>query len=141
MKLTLIRKASLANCTIGDLAIDGVQECYTLEDQVREIAGAPVSSWKVAGDTAIPQGTYQVIINHSQRFNRDLPLLVNVPGFVGVRIHPGNTAADTEGCILVGTKIGDQAILESRKAFAEFFDKLETALQSGELCHIEIRNA
>lgn len=141
MKLLLVRRASLAGCTIGDISIDAEFECYSLEDQVREIPNVPVSAWKVAGETAIPQGTYQVIVTHSPHFGRDLPLLVNVPGFSGVRIHPGNTKADTDGCVLVGQKIGEAEVMDSRKAFDALFEKIEAALDLGELCHIEIRNA
>lgn len=75
--------------------------CWTLEDPVREVPGEPVEVWKIKGDTAIPRGTYAVRVTRSNRFKTDLPLLLNVPGFEGVRIHGGNTAADTEGCILV----------------------------------------
>ena len=73
--------------TVGKMYIDNIYECYTLEDVVR--TGA-----KVNGQTAIPTGTYNVIINHSNRFNRDLPLLENVPNFTGVRIHSGNTSSN-----------------------------------------------
>ena len=107
--------------TIGKLYIDGVYECYTLEDVVRKGA-------KVNGQTAIPTGTYNIIINHSNRFNRDLPLLENVPNFTGVRIHAGNTSAHTEGCILVGTTwTGKDFIGNSRVAFNKLFDKLKKA--------------
>lgn len=140
MKLILQRSRAGDGCTIGALFVDGMEGCFTCEDVVREIPGTPVSAWKVAGETAIPAGTYQIIITPSVRFKRDLPLLVNVPGFSGVRIHPGNTAADTEGCILVGTRVGVNAVLESRIAFAALFDKIHVALDAGELCHIEIRN-
>ena len=96
-------------------------ECYTLEDVVRKGA-------KVNGQTAIPTGTYNIIINHSNRFNRDLPLLEKVPNFTGVRIHAGNTSAHTEGCILVGTTwSGKDFIGNSRVAFNKLFDKLKKA--------------
>lgn len=75
--------------------------CWTLEDVVREIPGQPVTAWKVKRETAIPRGTYTMCVTRSNRFGVDLPLLLDVPGFEGVRIHGGNTAADTEGCILV----------------------------------------
>ena len=107
--------------TIGKMYVDGVYECYTLEDVVRKGA-------KVYGQTAIPTGTYNLIINHSNRFNRDLPLLENVPNFTGVRIHAGNTSAHTEGCILVGTTwSGKDFIGNSRIAFNKLFEKLKKA--------------
>ena len=107
--------------TIGKMYVDGVYECYTLEDVVRKGA-------KVYGQTAIATGTYNVIINHSNRFNRDLPLLENVPNFTGVRIHAGNTSAHTEGCILVGTTwSGKDFIGNSRVAFNKLFEKLKKA--------------
>ena len=107
--------------TVGKMYIDNIYECYTLEDVVR--TGA-----KVNGQTAIPTGTYNVIINHSNRFNRDLPLLENVPNFTGVRIHAGNTSANTEGCILVGTTwSGKDFIGNSKVAFNKLFEKLKKA--------------
>ena len=107
--------------TVGKMYIDGVYECYTLEDVVRKGA-------KVNGQTAIPTGTYNLIINHSNRFNRDLPLLEKVPNFTGVRIHAGNTSAHTEGCILVGTTwSGKDFIGNSRVAFNKLFEKLQKA--------------
>ncbi len=107
--------------TVGKMYIDNIYECYTLEDVVRKGA-------KVNGQTAIPTGTYNLIINHSNRFNRDLPLLENVPNFTGVRIHAGNTSAHTEGCILVGTTwSGKDFIGNSRVAFNKLFEKLKKA--------------
>lgn len=76
--------------------------CYTLEDKFREVAGQPVSQWKVQNETAIPRGTYDVSITFSNRFQSKLPLLADVPGYSGVRIHTGNSSKNTEGCILVG---------------------------------------
>jgi hypothetical protein len=116
MKLDLYRKPSSVNCTIGELFVDGVRECTTLEDVVRDV--------KILHETAIPAGTYKVILTQSNRFKRVLPLLVDVPGFSGVRIHAGNTAADTEGCILVGSRVGVEAVLESRSAFNKLFDRM-----------------
>ena len=76
--------------------------CYTLEDKVREVEGQPVSSWKVQNETAIPRGTYKVSVTFSNRFQTKLPLLNDVDGYTGVRIHSGNSSKNTEGCILVG---------------------------------------
>lgn len=141
MNLTLQRRASLAHCTIGELLIDGELEMFTLEDLIRERPGEPVNEWKVAGSTAIPAGRYRVTITLSVRFGRDMPLLNDVPGFSGVRIHPGNTDKDTEGCILVGTQVAGEAIVESRRAFAALFEELQAALQGGADVWIDVRNA
>jgi len=102
MKLTLTRKIYTDRSTIGTLDIDGVRECDTLEDMTRR------PDVKIYGKTAIPGGAYKVVITHSNRFKKDLPLLLNVPNYEGVRIHTGNDDNNTEGCILVGTA-GKQA--------------------------------
>ncbi len=138
MKLTLNRSPSDAACTIGQLFVDGHAECFTLEDVVREVPGEPVARWKIFGETAIPRGTYSVIINFSPHFGRNLPLLVNVPGFDGVRIHPGNVAANTEGCILVGLDRLSDSIGRSRLAFDPLFAKIEAAVARGEPVSIEV---
>ena len=119
MKLELKRNPTANGCTIGDLFVNGVFECYTLEDEVRDE--------KIHGKTAIPAGTYEVIITFSPRFQRDLPLLVGVPNFEGVRIHPGNTAADTEGCILPGQSCTANSVGASRLAFEALFRKIKDA--------------
>jgi hypothetical protein len=133
MKLTLVRTLANDEETIGELYVDDKFECYTLEDVVRDF------SIKVHGSTAIPYGTYDVIISYSPRFGRYLPLLLNVPNFTGVRIHSGNTHKDTEGCILVGVKKGTHSILESRKAFAKLYNQMVFASQEGQPISIEIK--
>lgn len=82
---------------------------------------------KIAGQTAIPAGTYKVIIDMSNRFKRLLPLLIDVPNFTGVRIHPGNTDKDTDGCILVGTSQSPDFVGNSRVAFEALFTKMRSA--------------
>jgi hypothetical protein len=94
IKLYLKRTYKGDKYTIGDLYVNGKWFCNTLEDVVREI--------KIPNETAIPFGTYKVIVNMSPRFKRLLPRLLNVPGFDGILIHRGNTPSDTSGCILVG---------------------------------------
>lgn len=126
MHLTLIRDTFTPSATTGRLLVDGVFECFVLEDVVR-----PVGAQKIAGKTAIPYGTYAVIITESARFKRRLPLLVGVPGFAGIRIHPGNTAADTEGCLLPGRARYEGGVAGSRIAFEALFAKLEQALKQG----------
>lgn len=132
MELVLQRNPSLREATIGRLSLDGDHLCYTLEDVVREVPGEPVETWKVRGKTAIPAGRYRVIVTMSPRFGRALPLLCAVPGFDGVRIHPGNTAADTEGCILVGVNVAGEAVVESRKAYANVFGRISAALEQAD---------
>lgn len=127
MNLRLVREPTIDGVTFGVLFVDGRFECFTLEDAIREIPGQPVSSWKVAQQTAIPAGRYRLIITPSHRFQRPLPLLVDVPGFAGVRMHPGNTVADTEGCVLVGKDRQAGRVLQSRIAFEALFAKLAAA--------------
>ena len=141
MNLSLKRHPSGLTATLGELFIGDRFECFTLEDVVREVPDKPVSEWKIGGKTAIPKGRYAVVVSDSRRFHRPLPLLVNVPGFSGVRVHPGNTSEDTEGCILVGSQIAGEAIMESRKAFEELYVKILDAFDSGDLVHITVGNA
>lgn len=122
--LILQRGKSTFAGTLGVLSCNGEHLCYTLEDPVREISGRPVSDWKIHGKTAIPEGTYKCIIDMSTRFKRLLPRLIGVPGFTGVRIHAGNTAEDTEGCVLVGLKAVHGGIGESQRALAKLMDLL-----------------
>jgi len=119
MKLTVKRIHRTESSTIGELYVDGVFECYTLEDIERDV--------KIKSETAIPKGTYKVIVTMSNRFKRLLPLLMNVPNFEGVRIHAGNTNHDTEGCILVGQTRSTDFIGKSRKAFDKLFKKMQKA--------------
>lgn len=127
MHLRLIREPTHKDATMGSLYINGIWQCWTLEDTIRERVGQPVKAWKVPAQTAIASGRYRVIVTPSPRFNRPLPLLLDVVGFDGVRIHPGNVPADTEGCILVGLDRGDGRVLRSRLAFDLLFPKLEQA--------------
>jgi len=123
MRLEIKRHFKGPQYTIGRLFVDGVYECDTLEDTVR------ADGVKIAGQTAIPAGKYPVRITYSPRFKKMLPMLDNVPNFTGVRIHTGNTAADTEGCILVGYNRVKGRVCDSRAAFRRLFAKLETAEQ------------
>ena len=116
--------------------MDMQHECFTCEDEDRRIEDNPDA--KIHGSTAIPRGNYQVVITPSARFKRDLPLLQNVPGFEGIRIHPGNTSADTEGCILPGKGRTDRTVTESRAAFNALFAKIKTAIDGGDSVSIEI---
>ena len=115
-------------------------ECLTLEDEIRERPGVPVSAWTVPGQTAIPAGRYSISLTMSARFGCVLPLLRDVPGFSGIRIHTGNVIDDTEGCILVGRRASRMKIAESRIAFRSLMAALDRANVRGEALSIEIRN-
>ena len=119
MKLKLKRELLNDKYTLGSLFINDSFFCYTVEDVVRS------NGEKVKGETAIPYGTYNVIINMSNRFKILMPLLLGVPNFEGVRIHSGNTAADTEGCIIVGTIRTPNGVGLSRQCFTKLMSKIK----------------
>lgn len=125
MKLTLRRIALQPTYTIGRLYIDGVYFCDTCEDTVR------MDGKKIPGETAIPYGTYRVVITKSARFKKMLPELLNVPYFSGIRIHSGNTAKDSEGCILVGRNTIKGTVTQSRDTMTKLMTKLEPACEKG----------
>lgn len=113
MQLKLVRKVLAPGFTEGSLYVDGAFECHTLEDAVR-------NGPKIPGKTAIPYGRYKVVVNRSPKFGTYMPLLLDVPGFEGIRIHYGNRPEDTDGCILVGAEnrsLNDGWIGQSRDAY------------------------
>lgn len=130
MEIKVIRKEFTEKSTIGEMLINGEYLCYTLEDRVRD-------GEKVPGETAIPYGKYDVVINFSNRFQKYMPLLMNVTNFSGIRIHPGNKATDTEGCILLGNYRNKDEITDSRTAFNKLM-KILTSVEKKEKIVIEI---
>jgi hypothetical protein len=130
MKLELKRVARRSTYTIGKLYIDGVYFSDTLEDRDRDLNHDgdinDVGEEKVMNETCIPSGTYQVIINWSNRFKRLMPLLVNVPGFEGIRIHNGITDKNTSGCLLVGKNSIVGQLTQSKEVFDSLFYILST---------------
>jgi hypothetical protein len=133
MELRLSRRWSTEESTIGELSIDGdaAFRCFILEDVVRPA--------KVHGKTAIPAGRYQIVITKSPRFGRLLPLLLDVPNYSGIRIHPGNKAGDTEGCLLPGDTRGPNFVGSSRAAFNRLYPRIKAALAEG-AAYITITN-
>lgn len=140
MILTVQRQPTVNGFTPGLLSIDGAFEARTCEPPTREMAGVPVAQWKVQDHTAIPQGRYRVIIDWSPHFGADMPHVIDVPGFEGVRIHSGNDARDTEGCLLIGKSTTASGIADSRAEFDAFMPKLQAALSDGGEAWIEYRN-
>lgn len=124
---------------VGRLHVDGEWQCYTLEDEVREIETRPCQEWKIPGRTAIPRGTYQLVVNYSNRFKRAMPLLLEVPCYEGIRIHPGNHSGNTEGCILVGQEWdGGDFISHSQAAYDALMSKIQQARLDGKHIYLEI---
>ena len=134
MKLRAERLWKKPAYTVGRLYVDGKLYCNTLEDVVRDLD----KEAKVPGKTAIPAGTYKVIYNWSPKFGRNLPRLLNVPHFDGILIHPGNTADDSAGCILVGKNTEVGRLTESRYTSDKLNVLIEDAQRHGEEITIDI---
>lgn len=152
MKLKVERKWPKATYTIGRLFVDGKYFCNTLEDRDRGLFQTDsleqIKSLKVYGETAIPAGTYEVSLSilspkygaikwYNELCGGKMPRLLGVPGFEGILIHPGNTALDTLGCILVGknTKVGQ--LTESKATFKALYKEMKKAWKNGEKIFIE----
>jgi len=153
MLIELERRWKKETYTIGRLYVDGVYFCNTLEDRDRGLkqtdALFTIKTRKVYGETAIPKGTYGVAMNvtspkyaavawYWQLCKGKMPRLLNVPAFDGILIHPGNTALDTLGCILVGknTKVGQ--LTESKAVFKALYKEMAKAVKEGEEITIQI---
>lgn len=130
LRLTLRRLDASPSRTIGELAIGAGFLCWTLEDALRPV--------KIPGETCIPAGRYRVLMTRSTRFRRMMPLLLEVPEFTGVRIHGGNTAADTAGCILVGAERGEDSIYRCQPALDRLCSLIATAQARSEEVSIEV---
>lgn len=140
MEIVVTRRWKGKNSTLSTIVVDGVAHHFCLEDTDRELTQdmtpADIAKVKVAGRTAIPAGRYQVVITYSNRFRKKLPLLLDVPGFAGIRIHSGNRHVDTEGCLLPGMTYwkdgGDYVVGTSRTACERLQVGIVGALGRGE---------
>lgn len=134
MELTLRRKFKGPAYTIGDLSINGKFFCNTIEDAVRTLPAicpdtprgkSCACKEKVYARTAIPAGKYKITLEYSPRFKRRMPYLHDVPHFLGILIHSGNTEADSAGCIIVGENTAKGRVLNSRATFGRLYALLE----------------
>lgn len=129
MKLHLIRKEFTPQSTIGELWIDGGFFCFVLEDKDRGLVQweniVSIKAKKLFGITAIPYGKYRVKLSVSPRFKRTLPEILDVKGFTGVRIHRGNTAEDSHGCLIVGYRKAYNTVFDSTRAENDLVEKLK----------------
>lgn len=141
MKLTLKRIALRPTYTIGKLYIDDAYFCDTLEDTVRDTNKSGKfdnGEQKIKGKTAIPYGTYEIKWTYSPRFKKHTPQLMNVPSFEGIRVHAGNTSADTEGCLILGENKQVGKVLNSRATINKFYPIIKEACSNGKVT-IEIK--
>lgn len=132
MDIKVFRNPEINHPTMGQMWIDGQFFCYTLEDIDRgltdKMSEDTVKGKKVYGKTAIPSGTYKVILNQSEKFKRLLPLVIAVTGFEGIRIHRGNFEADTLGCIIVGYGLEGFSVTHSKQCEIDLVAKLKNAV-------------
>ena len=136
MHIRVMREPSINDTTLGSLFIDDHWQCHTLEDIIRP------RGEKVRSKTAIPPGCYRIILTMSNRFKKIMPEVLNVPMFTGIRIHSGNTAKDTAGCLLVGQtrSVETRSIGRSRFAYTALMLKLRAALDAGDTIDITYVN-
>lgn len=143
MKLTLIRKYKKPTYTIGELYVDGKFFSNTIEDVDRgltsDMTEDEIKTIKVKSQTAIPRGTYEIIYTWSPKFKQRMPLLLGVKGFEAIRIHAGNSASNSAGCILVGKNTKPGFLTESKITFMQLNDMLKNANSRGNHISIEIK--
>ena len=118
MKIKVDRIYKGESYTIGRMYLNGEYFCDTLEDAIRPV--------KIPNETAIPAGTYKVEVTYSPRFKRNLPLLIDVPNYTGIRIHEGSNKDRTSGCILVGFNTSKGILSDSRKISDQLTEKLKS---------------
>jgi len=142
MELQLKRETFTEQSTIGTLTIDGVFESFILEDRDRGLNDTltleQILKVKVYGKTAIPYGRYEIDWTMSARFKVFMPILLNVKGYAGIRIHKGNTEIDSLGCLLCGTRKITNRITESTLATKNLYAKIENAKKQGQRIYITI---
>ena len=142
MELQLKREIFTEQSTIGTLTINGAFECFVLEDRDRGLSDTltleQILKVKVYGKTCIPYGRYEIDWTMSARFKKMMPILLNVKGYSGIRIHKGNTELDSLGCLLCGTRKKSNMITESTLATKNLYAKIEAAKKQGQRIFITI---
>lgn len=142
LHFTLIRKYRKEAYTIGQLFENGAFLCNTIEDRDRglnnNMSASAILKIKVPGETAIPTGTYRLDVNESPKFKRDLIEIVGVPGYSGVRIHKGNTAQDSAGCVIPGINTEKGKVTDSTKYEEMLTRKVKAAIAKNDDCFLTI---
>lgn len=146
MEIELIRKFFKDTYTIGKLYIDGIFFADTLEDPIRDLKDLnhdgdfnDPGEGKIYGETAIPCGRYQVIVSYSPKFEKRLPELLKVPGFMNIRIHAGANAKHTEGCILVGENKEKGRLVNGPYYQTQLVQMIDDSFENNETCFITIK--
>jgi len=143
MKFILYRRYLGPDYTIGILSVDNQYLCDTIEDKVRDLNHdgdlLDDDEKKVYGETAIPFGLYQVELSMSPKFKRLLPLVLDVKHFTGIRIHRGNTAKDSHGCILPGENKVKGMVINSAKYERKIVSMISKAIKRGEEISIQVK--
>lgn len=147
MEILIKRIREGKDSTLGAMKVDGMPNHFILEDTDRGLDQSmpldEIQKLKVKGRTAIPTGRYQITVTHSPRFGRMMPILLNVPGYSGIRIHSGNRHEHTDGCLLPGRTYNkvdeDYMVFSSRSATEQLYDLINAALKRGEKIWITIQ--
>lgn len=141
MNITLSRHIKSASYTLGALAVAGAAY-FTVEPTVRPLTDCTKTTCvgKIDGKTAIPAGRYEIKDTYSPKYGKNVLELQNVPGFQGIRIHSGNTAEDTEGCIILGEARTKDGVARSREAMTKFNAQVRAVLATGEPMYITIKD-
>lgn len=154
MKILVDRKWKKDTYTIGNLYVNGKLFCNTLEDRDRGLKQTDslsyIRSKKVYGETAIPTGKYKITLDvvspkyaaikwYANLCKGKMPRILNVPGFDGILMHPGNTPLDTYGCILVGKNTIKGQLTQSKDTFAKLYKEMQNAVKKGETIEIEVK--
>lgn len=137
MKIELIRDDFTDKRTLGKLYVDGNYFGETCEDCDRHLENGQEE--KVYGETAISRGLYKVVLSHSHHFGRILPEVLDVPGFSGVRIHGGNSAADSLGCVLLGRVRTADGVANCAATVQRLIDMIDAAEEAGEVVTLEVK--
>jgi hypothetical protein len=141
-KFSLIRKYFTEYSTIGELFLDNQFVCFVLEDKDRMLDNGwdldRITREKVHGRTAIPTGEYKIEWTFSDRFQKAMPILLNVKGYAGVRIHSGNTPEHTLGCLIPGMKMSTDNVSESKVATMKLWNIIKIAIDNKEQIYINI---
>lgn len=142
MEIKVKRIAKRETYTIGRMYVNGEYYCDTLEDKDRGLTQdmplAEIRGIKVYGETAIPAGHYRVTSASWSKYGVNVPLINDVPGFTGILIHNGRTAAHTSGCIIVGENRAVGQVFNGKKYMTELNDMVMTAIVKGEQVTIDI---